>query len=417
MSSAAPSRPGIASGRRHAGLGTTRLFWAFALLLGLQLLFDLGQQIVVDVRGDPSFGFHLTMWVVVLVADAAIAVVTRVLGNHLPNWLYWMFVAALSLGMLMDLVSQWGQADPAGRLTAGTTAAVSLVLTIPTRSTAEIVGTIAAMTGGMLVALSLAGGWVASVVTDSGRLVVPAADTMLTLCQVLFPVLVPALVMVEFRTMVRREVEQTLSHSTLTAPRLTVGIDQSEQLARLDLAAESLLAAVADGRVKLPLNPEIAKRAGQLATELRLHLLESRSKTWLDLAIAESEILESATAIEDPSSSAGLLNTRQRGALLSALWLLSEPRRGRRRTVGEPVTIEIAPPADARESAALGALRITITVPWANRSGVDPGVWEHVAQVGRYSEANVGHGLAVEIRALVTTGPRPRGRGTKGPSA
>ncbi len=177
---------------------------------------------------------------------------------------------------------------------------------------------------------------------------------------------------------------------------------------------ESLLAAVAEGRVRLPLSQEIARRAGQLATELRLHLLESRSKTWLDLAITESETLSAAITVEDPSSSAGLLGTRQRGALLSALWLLVDGRSARGRSATAPATVEIAPPAPATATTP-SSLRITVTVPWAGRSGVDPGVWEHFAQVGRYLEANAGHGLAVEIRSLVPgTGLLSSGRDRNG---
>src|SRR5690606_13178001 len=92
-----------------------------------------------------------------------------------------------------------------------------------------------------------------------------------TLCHMAFTVVVATVAMAGFRALVRREIEQVLSRTALLAPRLTVGIDQSEQLARLDLAAESLLAAVAESRVQLPLNDEIARRAGALATELRLH--------------------------------------------------------------------------------------------------------------------------------------------------
>jgi len=388
------TRP-IPVGRRHAGLGTTRLFWGMICILALEVVVTLSTTIAGLVDHDIHAMTHIAMWIVLLVSDLSIAVVTRVLGNHLPNWLYWMFVAALSLVVLMDLVSNWSSRNPGNMLTAAPAAAISLVLAVTTRSAAEIIAAVSGLTGAMILAFALDGGFV------------PPHDgpSALMLCEVFFIVVGLTLVMGQFRRLVRRELEQTLSHSTLTAPRLTVATDQSTQLARLDLAAESLLAAVADGRVQLPLTPEIARRAGQLATELRLHLLEARSKTWLDLAIAESEILSAAIAVEDPSSSAGLLNTRQRGALLSALWLLTERRTAGRRSGAGPVTVEIAPRSPGADAGGPTVLLITITVPWAGRSAIEPGVWEHFAQVGRYLEANAGRGLAVEIHSVV---PAPR---------
>jgi Rieske Fe-S protein len=47
----------------------------------------------------------------------------------------------------------------------------------------------------------------------------------------------------------------------------------SEELARLDLAAEQLLDAIATKKTALPLTPKSASVAASLATELRLHLM------------------------------------------------------------------------------------------------------------------------------------------------
>jgi hypothetical protein len=58
----------------------------------------------------------------------------------------------------------------------------------------------------------------------------------------------------------------------------------SEELARLDLAAEELLESVATGRneTSLPFYPRRRRRQHPLATanELRLHLIEGRRETW-----------------------------------------------------------------------------------------------------------------------------------------
>jgi len=382
------------SARRHAGLGTSRLFWAFAIVLAVEMCFDLGVA-AGSLLGDHAV-LRIAMWLILIVADVAITVVTRALGGHLPTWLTWMFVAALGIVVLMDLVSVWDAPDPGRALTAAASAGMSLVLAVPTRAAAEIAAAIGVLAALLVVGLALAGGFAA---TAPGLATSPATDSITVLCRVCGVVVAAALVTLEFRRLVRRELEQTLSAATLTASRLALGGEQSDQLVRLDLAAESLLDAVADGRAPLPLAPEIAQRAARLATELRLHLLESRSRTWLDLAVAESEILGATILVEDAAAGAGLLSTRQRGALLSALWLLAERRGGRRRATAETAKVEIAAPVPEPEGRA--ALRIAIAVPWSTRSRVDPGVWEHLAQVGRYYEANAGRGLAVEIDALV----------------
>jgi len=396
------------SARRHAGLGTSQLFWAFAIVLGIEMLFDLGMAAGSMLGPHPAL--RITMWLILIVSDVAITIVTRSLGGHLPTWLTWMFVAALGIVILMDIVAVWDDPDPGRALTAAASAGMSLVLAVPTRAAAEIAAAIGVLGTLLVVGLVLAGGFAASA---PGSTAVPATDSITVLCRVCGVVVAAALVTLEFRHLVRRELEQTLSEATLTASRLATGGERSEQLARLDLAAESLLEAVADGRAPLPLAPEIAQRAGRLATELRLHLLESRSQTWLDLAVAESEILGATIVVEDAAAGAGLLSTRQRGALLSALWLLAE-RRGRRRIAVDSVTVRIAAPAPEAEGRA--TLRITISVPWSARSRVDPGVWEHLAQVGRYYEANAGRGLAVDIDAIVAaSGPLPSPHGMNGP--
>ena len=232
---------------------------------------------------------------------------------------------------------------------------------------------------------------------------------MFTLVQMCLTIVVAAISMNGLRELVRRELEQVRSRAALSAPQVTVGIDQSEQLARLDLAAESLLAAVAEGRVQLPLNEEIARRASTLATELRMHLLESRSQTWLDLAIAESELLAAAVRVEDPTVNAGLLTPAQRGALLSALWLLAEARPARRST-GPTVMVAFEAPTALGIGAAM-SVPITIKLDHPRRTRSDPGIWQHLAQIGNYRESQEHGALRVEIRATVPFGPASQSLG------
>jgi hypothetical protein len=69
-----------------------------------------------------------------------------------------------------------------------------------------------------------------------------------------------------FRRMVQQELDRVLVQSTVSAPRFAVGMLASEELARLDLAAEDLLESVATGRTKLKLDPKTASVAASLAT-------------------------------------------------------------------------------------------------------------------------------------------------------
>jgi len=382
-------------GRRHAAIGMRRLWVGTAIILAFQLAFDFAGTLdrLDDYRDIvPVF----TGWAVLIVADAAIVIVTRVLGEHLPNWLFVLWYAALVLVIALDLTSSWGMPNPGDSFTVGLSASISLVLAVVTRPTVEIFTAAVGLALATGVAWIFTGGYAAPFIHE----------TVYTLCQMLFPVLVAALITGSFRRLMRRETEELLSHSAIAAPRLTVGIEASEQLARLDLAAESLLSAVADGRMRLPLSEEVAKRAGSLATELRLHLLASRSKTWLGLAIEESTLLGEHVRVDDPTSSAGLLNTRQRAALLSALWLLHDEHGVSSRSPHEPIALTFGAPTRAIETDHFEAISIRVDVPGSTRMMIDPGVWEHFARVGRYREALDGLGMRIDIHCLV---PAPRG--------
>ena len=154
-----------------------------------------------------------------------------------------------------------------------------------------------------------------------------------------------------YRRMVQIELDRVLVQSTVSAPRFAVGMLASEELARLDLAAETLLDAIATKKTSLPLSPRSASVAASLATELRLHLIEGRRETWLYHAVSESEMLGKTVTLIDKSSLAGLLDAAQRDGLLASAWLLvsdtkptatrtrdpaDRPRRPRRGPLGEP---------------------------------------------------------------------------------
>ena len=111
-----------------------------------------------------------------------------------------------------------------------------------------------------------------------------------------------------FRRLVQVELDRVLVQSTVSAPRFAVGMLASEELARLDFAAEELLDSIATGTTPLPLTPKTASVAASLATELRLHLIEGRRETWLYHAVSESEMLGRSVTLIDKSSLAGKSN-------------------------------------------------------------------------------------------------------------
>lgn len=389
-------------GRRYAALGMRRMWYGTIIVLAVEFAFDFGQTLQ-QLGQYRDVAPVLTGWAVLLVADAAVAIVSRVLGEHLPHWLFWLYFIALAAALALDIEATWGMPDMGFSFTVGTSAVLSLVLAAITRSPLELT-----LAGGGLTA-------VAAVAMLLGGSMRPATldHAVFAICHMFLPIVVVAFIADNFRRLVRRETEELLSQSAISAPRLTIGIEASEQLARLDLAAESLLGAVADGRMRLPLSEELAKRAGALATELRLHLLESRSKTWLGLAIDESPLLRQDVRLEDPRAAAGLLSTRQRAALLSALWLLHDERGVSSRAGLSPIVLAFGEPAPAPEAETLDAVVISVDVPGSTRMMVDPGVWEHFAQVGRYRESIDPRGMRIDIRCLV---PAVRG-GARGRTA
>jgi hypothetical protein len=213
------------------------------------------------------------------------------------------------------------------------------------------------------------------------------------------PVVFGIYVVRRFRRIVQLELDRVLVQSTVSAPRFAVGMLASEELARLDLAAEELLEAVATGRTKLPLSPKTASTAASLATELRLHLIEGRRETWLYHAITESEQLGKSVTLADRGSLAGLLAPQQRDGLLAAVWLLvndqSKTTPTAQLTIG-PVT---AIPEPGSKTITVPLIITTTAVP---RNRVDPATWDAIGKVGRFLDSTHNSSLRVEIECIVT---------------
>jgi len=201
--------------------------------------------------------------------------------------------------------------------------------------------------------------------------------------------------------MVQLELDRVLVQSTVSAPRFAVGMLASEELARLDLAAEELLDSVATGRNALPLRPKIASIAASLATELRLHLIEGRRETWLYHAISESEMLGRSVTLVDRGSLAGLLDANQRDGLLSAIWLLLSDNV--KTTTDRTVQVQVGP-IDAATQTGIGQklrVPIVVTTTGVTRNRVDPSTWDAIRRAGRYSDSTQNASLRVDIECFV----------------
>ena len=386
----APAARRFFSGRRRASLGTGRLWFGAIAIVAVRVVHDGVRTIIAWDDYDRAWLVGVA-WVVLLAANIGVIAATRALGEHLPAWLFAVFATAVLLAVTLDIVAVWGAFDLASQLTVAISAATSLVLVSTTRADWELV---------LIAGIATMGAATASII--SGVTSLPSPADLFVFAQMIVPSVVLVSIVDSFRSFVQVELDRSLVQGTVAAPRLAVGMLASEQLARLDLAAEELLGGVADGRIALPLSAAEASRAGSLATELRLHLLEGRKQTWLFHAISESDRLGRSVSVVDADSVAGLLDTGQRDGLLSVIWLLLDPRadRASQRTI----TVRIGPMQSLPEVTRLAVVPIVLTTTGVNRTRVDPAIWAELQRVGQHWDSVDAGSLRLDIRCM-TTGP------------
>lgn len=391
-------RAANAATAHRASLGTSFLGLGAAILVGVCTVYGL-IWFAAQWNVYPEPWAALASWIVLLAVLVVSAIVARAIGDRLPDWMFGLFLAGLAIAIALDVVAIWALHDIGRHATASLAAGVALLLLVTFRGAAEILASAAVL-----------GGALALVVFLDAPVGAVDADWVATQLTAIGPtVLVPIIgvVLVEhFRRMVQVELDRVLVQSTVSAPRFAVGMLASEELARLDLAAERLLESVASKKTSLPLSPRSASVAAQLATELRLHLIEGRRETWLYHAVSESEMLGKSVTLVDKSSLAGLLDPSQRDGLLAAVWLLvsDQPQLanpGRIRPA-RTATVQVGPvlpgaPAPERKI----AIPIAVTTTGVPRNRVDSGVWDALARVGRYSDSTQDASLRVDIDCLV----------------
>jgi hypothetical protein len=389
-----------AASAHRASLGTAFLGLGAVIVVGLRAVYGL-IWFAAQWEVYPEPFAALAAWIVLAAVLIGAIVMSRVSGDRLPDWMFGLFLAGLAIAFALDVIAIWDLRDVGGHATAALSAGMALLVLVALRGRVEILAAAGVLGLALLLVMFFDApvgafadaDWVATQVTAIAGSVLPP--------------IIGVVIVESFRRMVQVELDRVLVQSTVSAPRFAVGMLASEELARLDLAAEELLDAVANEKTKLPLTPKNASVAAQLATELRLHLIEGRRETWLYHAISESEQLGKSVTLSDKSSLAGLLDPTQRDGLLSAAWLLvadvPSAANPRRRGTARTLSIQIGPvvPGAAAVPDHKIAVPITITSTGIPRNRVDSGVWDAIGRIGRYSDSTQDASLRVDIECLV----------------
>ncbi|MEO6942476.1 MAG: hypothetical protein ABI238_01355 [Terrimesophilobacter sp.] len=329
-------------------------------------------------------------WLIYVLLLAVVGVTIAIAGERMPNWLFAVFIAGLASVIALDFMAIWPLHNIGANATASVAASFGLLIAVTLRRASEILVSVGLIGVAFVVAIL--------VTTPLTAQALPAQ--LVTLTAVILPPIFATWLVVHFRKIVQLELDRVLVQSTVSAPRFAVGMMASEELARLDLAAEELFDSVASGRTKLPLDPKTASIAASLATELRLHLIEGRRETWLYHAITESEQLGKSVTLSDGGSLAGLLDPQQRDGLLSGVWLLVSDKSKDRPTVH--LTLGPVGAADSLGQQTTVSVPIVITTTGISRNRVDPATWGSLARVGTYANATENSSLRVEINCVVT---------------
>lgn len=340
--------------------------------------------------GHPNPLFSSFAWLLFCLMLIVVAMIIAIAGERMPTWLFTLYLATLAGVITLDFIAIWPLHNIAANATASVAASYGLLVAITLRRAVEIFVSLGVIGAAFVIAIVI--NTPLTPETLPAQLVVFAA--------VILPPAFATWLVVDFRKMVQRELDRVLIQSTVSAPRFAVGMMASEELARLDLAAEELFDSVARSRTKLPLDPKTASIAASLATELRLHLIEGRRETWLYHAITESEQLGKSVTLSDPGSLAGLLDPQQRDGLLSGVWLLVSDKSQDRATVHLALG-----PADAvlpEDHENMVSVPIAITTTGVARNRVDPATWGSLARVGTFTNSTENSSLRVEIDCLVT---------------
>ncbi|MET1044402.1 MAG: hypothetical protein ABWX59_09830 [Microbacteriaceae bacterium] len=372
-----------------ATLGTAHLALGGSLVAALQAAFGFG-LFLARLESYPRPELTFLAWGIFVAAFVTTVVVFRTVGEHLPVWLIIALTIALGGIVTLDFIAIWSLGNIGGYATASVAAGFALLTVVTVRQPVEVIA----------IAAALGTAFIAAIVrtTPLTAELLPTQITVVSL--VVIPAVVGVVIVRGFRRMVQVELDRVLVQSTVSAPRYAVGMLASEELARLDLAAEKLLESVATGQEPLPLTPGTASTAASLATELRLHLIEGRRETWLHHAVSESEFLGRSVSLVDKGSLAGLLDPAQRDGLLAAVWLLLSD--SPKATANRSIRLELGPVTRTAQTVVGHRLVVPVvmTIDGVSRNRIDPAAWGAIGTVGQYAITQ-NRNLTVNIECLV----------------
>jgi hypothetical protein len=376
-----------------ATLGTGYLGIGAAVVAAVQAVYGL-VFFLSHLSDYPMVAPALVAWLLYIAAFVGTAALVTIRGERLTGGVFAVIGGIMVVVVVLDFVAIWPLHDVGAYATASVAVGFGLLPVVTLRPAREIVVAVGVLLVGFVVMV------VASTPLTADS--VPQQISIVALA--VLPGAVAVSVVQRFRRMVQVELDRVLVQSNVSQPRFAVGMLASDELARLDLAAEKLLDGVAGGDVPLPLAPKVASQAASLATELRLHLIEGRRETWLHHAVTESEYLGRSVTLVDPSSLAGLLAPPQRDGLLQAVWLLLGD--SKTRAPSAAITLTLGPVAAVTQSIASLAGRsvevpVVVSTTGIRRNRVTPATWSALERVGEYSASTHESSLRLRIHCIV----------------
>ncbi|TFD24119.1 hypothetical protein E3T31_02005 [Cryobacterium sp. TMS1-13-1] len=368
-------------GARHLGIGMSISGGVIAVFLLVRMGVEWGQT--------PTPTLSIVAWLILAATAVGVNLAVHEFSSRMPVWLFLLALGLCAIVVALDLAGSWGFPGTATFPTAAPAVGAFLLTIVTLRESRDI--TLAALALGVIMG--------AATLFEARSDMLALGPDILGVALAVVPPLVGASIVQAFRRMVQRELDLVLVQSTVSQPRFAVGMLASEQLARLDLDAETLLDDVAQGRTALPLAASTATTAASLATQLRVHLIEGRTETWLHHAITESEFLGPVVALSDPAGLAGLLSPTQRDGLLLTIWLLLvDTQRS-----GASVSLRLGPIAPTQGVGLHHRVRfpIELTTTGVSRRRVDPETWQAIRAVGPHVDSNRAGSLRVDIECSV----------------
>ncbi len=230
------AKPGASLGAGYLGLGA-------AVLTGIEAVAGIVFFLIRWTEFTNPW-LPAAAWALYLIAAVGVGLSLLTYGERLTGPAFVLICVVLGCVVTLDFIGIWPEHDIAHTASASVAAGFALLPIATLRPAREVAAAIAVL-GLAFVAMA-----VASTPITSDTL--PAIVSTVALVTV--PPSIALFVVHRFRQLVQRELDRVLVQSNVGAPQFAVGMLASDELARLDLAAEKLLDAVANGSDPLPLS-------------------------------------------------------------------------------------------------------------------------------------------------------------------